>query len=59
MRCGEAQVSVAGGAKALGGRGIQVLEDPHPGPIPAGVTKGRSLLDVNACVTRALEIAEG
>jgi hypothetical protein len=43
----------------LGGRGIQVLEAPHPGPIPAGVTKGRSLLEVNACLTRALEIAEG
>lgn len=52
-----AQASVAGAATALVGRGVQVLQAPHPGPIPAGVTKGRSLQEVNACVTRALEIA--
>lgn len=39
----KAQASVSGAADALEERGILLIEAPHPGPIPAGVTGGESL----------------
>lgn len=38
-------------------RGVVTLDAPHPGPIPAGVTKGESLLQLHDVLRRAYELA--
>ena len=55
----KAQRSVAGATQALAGRGVHVIEAPHPGPIPAGTTSGRSLLEVNEAFRSALKPVSG
>lgn len=52
-----AQASMAVGASDLRERGIVVIKAPHPSPIPAASTKGRSLLEFNAAVAEAYRIA--
>lgn len=47
-----AQRSVAGVADQLAERGIQLIEAPHPSPIPAASTRGKSLREVNAALRR-------
>jgi len=48
-----AQACVAGAADALAARGIQVVNAPHPSPIPAAATRGRSLEEFNAAFAKA------
>jgi len=36
--------------------GISLIEAPHPGPIPAASTRGKSLVEVNAAFAKALEL---
>jgi uracil-DNA glycosylase len=52
-----AQASLAGVSAALHARGVRVIHAPHPSPIQAGVTRGRSLIEVTRCLSQALEIA--
>jgi uracil-DNA glycosylase len=54
-----AQASLTGAVAALNARGIRVIHAPHPSPIQAGVTRGRSLVEVTRCLSQALEIAGG
>jgi uracil-DNA glycosylase len=51
-----AQASLAGVSAALHARGVRVIHAPHPSPIQAGVTRGRSLIEVTRCLSQALEI---
>ena len=46
-----APASVASAYDVLGPRGIRVINAPHPSPIPAAATRGRSLEEFNAAVT--------
>lgn len=48
-----AQASVAGAADVLAARGIRVINAPHPSPISAGATRGRTLDEFNAAVAEA------
>lgn len=48
-----AQASVASAYDVLGSRGIHVINAPHPSPIPAAATRGRSLQEFNAAVAEA------
>lgn len=48
-----AQASVGSAYDVLGPRGISVINAPHPSPIPAATTRGRSLLEYNAAVAEA------
>jgi uracil-DNA glycosylase len=52
-----AQRCVAGATELLSGRGVQVIRAPHPSPIPAGLTGGRSLREVEAAFREALRLA--
>jgi len=49
-----AQRSIAASAEELVRRGITIIDAPHPGPIPAGVTHGQSLVEVNAAFSEAM-----
>lgn len=51
-----AQRSVATLTSDLKARGIVVMETPHPGPIPAGTTKGRSLQEFHAALSSAMQL---
>ncbi len=51
-----AQRSVAGVADQLAERGIELIEAPHPSPIPAASTRGKSLVEVNAAFAKALKL---
>ncbi len=51
-----AQRSVAGVADQLAQRGIELIEAPHPSPIPAGLTGGDSLVEVNAAFAKAKKL---
>ncbi len=53
-----AQVSVGGARADLVARGITVIEAPHPSPISAGVTRGRSLAEFEAAVAVARDLVE-
>lgn len=56
----KAQKSVVGAGGELTGRQIAVIEAPHPSPIQAGVTRGRSLEQINQAFHDArLLAAEG
>ena len=48
-----AQASVASANDVLAARGIRVINAPHPSPIPAAATRGRSLEAFNAAVAEA------
>lgn len=48
-----AQASVASARELLASRGVRVIDAPHPSPISAGTTRGRSLDEFNAAVARA------
>ncbi|MBA3278119.1 MAG: uracil-DNA glycosylase [Geodermatophilaceae bacterium] len=51
-----AQRSVAGVVAQLTQHGISLIEAPHPSPIPAASTRGKSLVEVNAAFAKALEL---
>lgn len=48
-----AQASVAGASSVLASRGIKVIPAPHPSPISAGVTRGKSLEQFHEALRRA------
>ena len=52
-----AQRSVSPMTSDLAHRGVHVIETPHPGPIPAGVTQGRSLEEFHAALREAMRKA--
>ncbi|MEO5981871.1 MAG: uracil-DNA glycosylase [Pedococcus sp.] len=52
-----AQASIAPAEKDLRDRGIVVLKAPHPSPILAASTRGKSLVEFNAAVAEAYRIA--
>lgn len=51
-----AQRSVAGVADQLAERGIELIQAPHPSPIPAASTRGKSLMEVNAAFAKAMKL---
>lgn len=51
-----AQASIANAENDLRRRGVRVIKAPHPSPIPAASTRGRSLVEFNAAVVEALRI---
>ncbi len=51
-----AQRSVAGVADQLAERGIELIEAPHPSPIPAASTRGKSLMEIHAAFARAMDL---
>lgn len=51
-----AQTSIAGYERDLRSRGVEVIAAPHPSPISAGVTRGKSLELLNEAVARAHDI---
>lgn len=51
-----AQRSVSPLAAELAARHVTLLGTPHPSPIPAGVTRGQSLRDLQAAIRRAIEL---
>jgi len=52
-----AQDSIAKVEQDLRARGIEVVHAPHPSPRPAARSKGKSLLEFNAAMTKAYRIA--
>ena len=48
-----AQASVTSARDILRSRGIRVINAPHPSPIPAAATRGRSLHEFNVAVEEA------
>jgi uracil-DNA glycosylase len=52
-----AQAAVRGADQVMTEPGVALVECPHPGPIPAGVTKGKSLTEVHAAFMAAAATA--
>jgi hypothetical protein len=52
-----AQAAITPAETDLRARGIAVIKAPHPSPIPAASSKGRSLIEFNAAVADAYRIA--
>lgn len=53
-----ARQSISTWATELTTRGVRVINAPHPSPIPAASTKGRSLQQFNAAVAQAFALAQ-
>ena len=52
----KARQSIAGAQAELAARGIQLITAPHPSPIPANRSRGRSLSEINAAFADAMRI---